>query len=166
MGVYEITNELEAAINSNLATHMAAIDVAKDVKLVKRFKLYKRERAETFYQRTLPGVGVWIFDVSTGAVSQARRKWDATAGIDYFFQGTDRQDVAKQVELTLDAMMRVIDGLTPAAGTNTIQGASENQFATQIVHDIDDLVQEASVGVGEIISGFRIMLPVTTEDQV
>jgi hypothetical protein len=159
MGVYHVVTELESAINANLKTHIDAVATETGKTLDNTFTVYLRERAETFYQRTLPGVGIWVRAVATGAKRAAQREWDVTTIIDYLFRGNKRRTVGEQVELTLDAMMRVIDGL---AGTGTILGASEGEFATSPIHDINDLLQEAA-GVSErgpFVAGFRLEVPI------
>ncbi len=163
MGLYDVRTELQNAINANFTTHLAAIASEQSVTLDTTFTLYPLERLDTFHAKTLPGVGVWIRSAAVGAKRQTRRDWNVVVGIDYGFGGSNRETVGRQVELALDAMMRVIDGL---AQTGTIQGAGEEEFATVAVHDVDELLQEGGgVSIGSpIIAGFRIEVPVNQQD--
>lgn len=161
MGIYEVATELEAAVKANLATQIQAVDAAKSIPLNSKFTIYSRERAETFHTKQLPGVGVYIRSTTTGAKRQGLRDWDAIAVIDYFVTGRRRVEIANQIELTIDAMMRVIDGL---AGTGTIMGAAELNFQTTIFHDVDELIQEAALSGGPIIAGFRMEVPIRQRD--
>ena len=162
MGIYEVATELEAAIKANLKTQIQAVDTAKSIPLDSQFTIYSRERAETFHTKRLPGVGVYIRSATTGAKrSGTLRDWNAIAVVDYFVRGRDRDTIAKQVELTLDAMMRVVDKL---AGTGTIAGAGELPFNTSIFHDVDELIQEAAASGGPFLGGFRMEIPIRQRD--
>ncbi len=163
MGLYDVRTEIQTAISANFATHLATVATLKGVSLDTSFTLYPFERVDTFHAKSLPGVGVWIRSAAVGAKRQTRRDWNVVVGIDYGYRGPSRTGVGQQLELALDAMMRVIDGL---AGTGTIQGAGEEEFATVAVHDLDELLQEGGgVSVGSPIAGaFRVEVPINQQD--
>jgi hypothetical protein len=164
VGVYEITTELESAIDTNFAAKIAEVATEKSKSLDQKFTIYLRERIETFYQKSLPGIGIWIRSVNTGSRRVQRRDWSAVAIVDYFVKGEKRTPVAEQVEFGLDAMMRVIDGL---ATTGTILGAGELEFNTLMVHDVNELLQESGgLSKGAITAGFRIELPMRQRDEL
>ncbi len=161
MSVYETTNEFETAIKANFATHIAAVATDRSVTLDSAFTFYKRERVETFHKRTLPGVGLWGLSAKTGAKRVERRDWIVTMVIDYFARSSDRNKLGEQVELAMEAMMRVVDGL---AGSGTLMGASEDEFTTAAIHDIDELIQETTTG--PFVAGFRLQVPIRQRDEL
>jgi len=165
VGVYDVVTELNTAVTDNLATQIAAVATAKSKTVNSAFTIYLHERAETFYKRTLPGVGIWVRTTQTGAKRSARRDWNVTLVLDYLAKAKTRLALGEQIGLVMDAMMRMLDDV---AGTGTIMGVAEEEFTTAPLFDIEDLLQEAA-GISErgpFIAGFRLSVPIRQRDEL
>lgn len=172
MAAHEIETAINAAINANLATQVAAVETARGVTLDDTFTLYDY-RAEIFKEQTLPGVGVRIVRLLAGRVRVGRIDYSAQVVIDYLFRGTKRSSVKDQVYFMHDAMIRVMGGLREhdeAQGANAqgIMGAAEAEFDTDFFHDLGELMEERALlgAAGPIIGGFRMIVPVRQRDEI
>lgn len=165
MGVYRAINETATLIENNLAAKLTTVAGWHSVTLHTGFSLFKRSRAENNHRRDKATVSVWASSALTRAASQVRRRWKVELNVDYTFQGQDRDEVATQVELAVDALMLCVDLLPDAA--STVSAASEEQFATVAITDLDDLLQDAAGDVtvsGPIMGGVRLTFPVIQHD--
>lgn len=150
MGIYQATEDVVAKVDSALAGHLSDVGTAANKSLDTSFEINRRARAESIKDigSTPAQVGVWFRTLRTTAASQTIRKWLCQCVIDYTYRGQERREVAEQVELATDAIMRVVDDLTEDT-TNTIQAAAEGGGDNTVVHDIGQLVQsEGGLGSG------------------
>lgn len=161
MGIWKTTTEAADALEDDLASKINEVAGEVGKSLDSAFDLFHRGRAPSIIDRgdSTASVGVWIQSAQTGSASQKQRKWQSQLVIDYTYRGQDRTEVAEQVELATDAIMRVVDDMVTR---DTIAGAGEERGGTVSVHDIDDLVQEmASIGSsGPYKAATRIQTPV------
>lgn len=167
MGVYAATNEIASVLTDNLATELATVGTAASVSLVTGFTLVTRARAETAWKRDRAVVAVWMGTAATRAKSQTRRRWKISLNIDYTFQGQDREEVAAQVELALEALMRCLDLVPEEAAT--LSGAGEEEYGSVAVTDLDELLAAAAGDVtpsGPILGGVRLTVPIVAHDNL
>ena len=76
--------------------------------------------------------------------------------------------VARNIELAIEAVMRVVD-LIPQQSSATVSAASEEEFGTQALTDLDDLLQESAGDItehGPITAGIRITVPMIQHDSL
>lgn len=169
MGVYTATEEVGTAVKNNLAAKIDAVATHEDVTLDNSFTFYDRERATTFWKKSKAGAGVWVRSASTGAISQKERRWRVDMIVDYAYRGQDRSEVWKQIELTVDAIMRVVDDFISGSSTNSIIAAGEDRFGSVAMTDLDDKIQEASGDVtphGPIGGAVRVEVPIIQKEQI
>jgi hypothetical protein len=169
MGVFDMGAAAKSEIETNFASHITAVGNEKSKSLPTDFDVYYRERAETFFRDVTekPGVGIWFQEVRTSRKRQGLRDWRAMLMLDYVLAGDDLTVMAEQVELILEAMMRIVDGL-PSGGVTTFS-AGDEEFGTIAVHDIWDLIVEAMGAATEIkprVAGFRLSVPARQRDQI
>lgn len=167
MGIWNGVEELSAALEEHLSAELATVAAAHEVSLDTEFTLFKRERAPTFLKRvTGPGVGVWFESARTGAQSQNRRDWTLMAVVDYGVTGGDRDQVAEQVELAIEAIMRVVDRL---ATTGTLLEAAARGDSVIAIQDLSENVQAALASpsqVSPIVAAARVRIPIQQRDEL
>lgn len=168
MGVYSIIEEVAAQFTANFATQLAAVGTEQSVALNTGFTLFKRQRAENSWERDTATLSLWVDRAMTRARNQNLRMWQVMLNIDYTFRGTDRETVATQLELGLDAAMRVIDGIPDGVGV-TIIAAGEQQWSTATLTDISDALQGEAGTVapaGPIRGGVRLTVPMIQRENL
>lgn len=162
MGVYQATEDVIAKIEANLSGHIQDVGTGASKSPDTGFDVFRRARAPSIWDRgDHPGsVGVWFRTLRTAAASQNNRDWECQCALDYTYRGQIREDVAEQVELVTDALMRIVDDLVEDT-TNTLIAAAEGGEVV-VVHDVDQMVQEAA-GLGSggpYVGATRLEFPV------
>lgn len=159
MGLWKTTTEVVGALDANLTSRINEVAGEVGKSLDSSFETYRRARAQSIWNRGTGCLGVWVQSAQTGSASQKSRDWHAQVVIDYTYRGQNRENVAEQVELVTDAIMRVVDDMVKR---DTIIGSGEEPQGTATVHDIDDLVQEAAslTGGGPYVAATRVQFPV------
>lgn len=161
MGLWKTTTEVMGALEDDLTGRIDEVAGEAGTSLDSAFDSFRRARAPSIWNQgdNTASLGVWMQSSSTGSASQKERRWKIMAVIDYTYRGQDPTAVAEQVELVVDAILRVVDDMVER---DTIVGSGEEQGETVTVHDIDEMVQEAA-GLGSgapYLSAARIMFPV------
>lgn len=166
MGIYDISVELESAINANFANHINTIAAEKGEGVTSSFELYPDEAADTFHQKTLPGVGYWFREASTEREIQGKRDTDAMLVIDFMESVPDRLALSRSVKIKIEAMSKVIDGL-PASGA-TVFAAGEGRRGIRLVPDLYRMIAgQAGVSpASPFKGGFRMSLRVRSRDVI
>lgn len=162
MGVFQAMEDVIAKIETNLSGHIQDVGSGASRSPDTTFDIFRRARAQSIWDQggQSASVGVWFRSLRTSAASQNNRDWACQCVIDYTYRGQNRTDVAEQVELVTDALMRIVDDLVDDT-TNTLIAAAEGGDAV-VVQDVDQLIQsEAGLGSsGPYAAATRIEFPV------
>ncbi len=120
MPLYDAIEIAAAAATAHFSTQLAAIVTARGLSGIDTTAtIHKRRPAEHFAglnpDVNLPGIGVYPTPDAasrTSAKWQGKRDWRNVLNYDYFAMGPDPAKLEEQVELSLEALMRVIDRMS------------------------------------------------------
>lgn len=114
--LYDAVEQVYTVVLANFTTDLGALATAKGVSVTATVGVIKRQTAETMVAlgADLPAIGVYTVAGSTQAKDQGKRDTLTTMVLDYYAEGTDPANLAKQAELAAEALLRSIDRLWPA----------------------------------------------------
>jgi hypothetical protein len=169
VGAWSVRKDVAAAL-ANFDADLAAVASARGVTLfdTRPTTLYAGEAAETFFVKTLPGLGFWLRSPGrTGAQRNGRVDWIFTVVVDYVLAGGDRDRVQEQVDLAAEAIRNRIADKLRGTGTGTIELAAEDEFGAIAVVDLYDALVAAAGDVSPespFVGGCRLEVLVRQRD--
>jgi len=123
--IYDVIERAETVAKANFVIDIKALETLKDVDIDTTVSFYKRLDANIFFDKKLPGLGIYAEGATSGAklLSGARRENTVFLIFDYMARGTVAANLSFQIELAVEAIMQTIDRL--AESTTNVLGAGE-----------------------------------------
>ena len=113
--LFDAVEQVYVVVLANFTTDLGALATAKGVSVTATAGIIKRQTAPTFLGlgADLPAIGVYATDGVTQAKDQGKRDTLTTMVLDYYAEGTDPANLAKQAELAAEALLQSVDRLWP-----------------------------------------------------